>query len=137
MKLEPWELSDEQPWGEINYAALMEAFRRSEVTEAREARAARQVAFSEIFVGQFAEALLAWHDHAAAQLAQINESMRQMVEHMKRPRPAVPQPIRPPLPRRAQHLAPVPSLRVALAVNACHASPCFLPRPRMFHARRN
>lgn len=41
MSLEPWELSDEQIWGEVDYAALIEAFRRSEISEERERRYSR------------------------------------------------------------------------------------------------
>ena len=35
---EPWELSDAKIWGAVDHTTLMEAFRRSEISEAREAR---------------------------------------------------------------------------------------------------
>lgn len=87
MSQEPWELPEEEIWGTVDATALLEAFRRSEISEARgrwyganpEERAARLVFLQ--FVGngptvnQWAEALAKAAHQAAHAFQQFTQAM--------------------------------------------------------------
>jgi len=114
---EPWELSDDQLWREINHAALIEAFRRSEISEKREARQAWEAAHPEWAARQFVEAMA---KVVACMQANWDEMRLHMTWECARPTPVATatRPLSAGHTRRPDHLAPVPTLRAALATNA-------------------
>lgn len=110
---EPWELSDAEIWGQLDGAWLLGEFQQSEAEE--RGPAGVWLSMRGVFEGACAAIARAFQDWQAA-LQRMSATMAHLITQTWRPLGAIAAACQPdPRPRRS---APLPTLQVALQVNA-------------------